>query len=302
PANLSTHTSEPSRRFNSICYDDDDDDDDEERTIPLRDIISQLPPNEELSTIPRKESDEFIKTSVKDLVPILKGKSMTFSNPLFHSNDDFNSSDDESLSDEDVPDDNIKIYLNLFFEFDDKYISSDVNPLFDKVLEDIESEDPYVSDLDEPVLRVTPLADVNEDECFDPGGDTDEIDAFLDIDTSMDINDGCMTQREIYSILRGDILYLESLLSDDTTTNSPPEVFLDRNTRSLSDINDLMMMVKVFDSRIHEKLFSLTYDCLDLEDSRAHDFVHRLLELLSLACINIWESNILDLIDLMFIY
>nr|GEY74048.1 hypothetical protein [Tanacetum cinerariifolium] len=45
-ANISTHTSEPSRRFNSICYDnDDDDDDDEERIIPLRDIISQLPPS-----------------------------------------------------------------------------------------------------------------------------------------------------------------------------------------------------------------------------------------------------------------
>nr|GEX78829.1 reverse transcriptase domain-containing protein [Tanacetum cinerariifolium] len=81
-ANLSTHTFEPSRRFNSICYDDGDDDD-EDRTIPLRDIISQLPPsivittsppvlptedpedslimgNKDLSTILEKESDEFI--------------------------------------------------------------------------------------------------------------------------------------------------------------------------------------------------------------------------------------------------
>ncbi|GJW92964.1 hypothetical protein Tco_0172636 [Tanacetum coccineum] len=33
--NLSTHTPEPLRRLNSICYDDDDDDDDdEESTIP----------------------------------------------------------------------------------------------------------------------------------------------------------------------------------------------------------------------------------------------------------------------------
>nr|GEU83860.1 hypothetical protein [Tanacetum cinerariifolium] len=42
-ANLSTHTPEPSGRFNSICYDDDDNDDDEESTIPLNDIISQIP-------------------------------------------------------------------------------------------------------------------------------------------------------------------------------------------------------------------------------------------------------------------
>ncbi|GKA70765.1 hypothetical protein Tco_0776904 [Tanacetum coccineum] len=39
-AYLSTHTPEPSRCFNSICYDDDDDDDDEESTIPLNEIIS----------------------------------------------------------------------------------------------------------------------------------------------------------------------------------------------------------------------------------------------------------------------
>ncbi|GKB55370.1 hypothetical protein Tco_0906123 [Tanacetum coccineum] len=84
-AKLSTYTTEPSRRFNYF-YDDDD----EESSIPLRDIISKLPPsiaitpvlptlepedslimgNEELSTIPEKESDEFIKSSVEDLVPI----------------------------------------------------------------------------------------------------------------------------------------------------------------------------------------------------------------------------------------
>ncbi|GKG08893.1 hypothetical protein Tco_0334725, partial [Tanacetum coccineum] len=71
-----------------------DDDDDEERTMPLSEIISQLPPSivitssspvlliedpedsiimgdEDLSTIPKKESDEFIKSSVENLVPIL---------------------------------------------------------------------------------------------------------------------------------------------------------------------------------------------------------------------------------------
>nr|GFB63925.1 hypothetical protein [Tanacetum cinerariifolium] len=90
-ANLSTHTPEPSRHFNSICYDDNDDD--KEKTIPLRDIISQLsssivittsPPvlpiedpedslimgNEELRTILEKESDKVKKSSVEDFVPI----------------------------------------------------------------------------------------------------------------------------------------------------------------------------------------------------------------------------------------
>ncbi|GJV29644.1 hypothetical protein Tco_1386092 [Tanacetum coccineum] len=163
-ANVSTHTPEPSRRFNSIYYDDDDD---EESTIPLNEIISQLPQSiaitpvlptmepedslimedEHLRTIPEKESDEFIKSSVEDLVPIPSESEdlsedlsdiesecdmpfcddfTTFSNPLFDSNDDFTSSDDESLSDEDVPEENFKIYSNPLF--DEEIISTKIDP------------------------------------------------------------------------------------------------------------------------------------------------------------------------------
>ncbi|GKE66929.1 hypothetical protein Tco_1521090 [Tanacetum coccineum] len=362
--------------------------------------------NEELSTIPKKESGEFIKSSVEDLVPIpsesedtsesdskcilpscdnfssinvYEKKSVTFSNPLFDSNDDFTSSNDKSLSDEDVPKDN-----------------------------NIESKDSYVSNLDESALLVTPFFDFNEDECFDPGGDvdeieflfhrdpstptisvvfilegftdeppleenddlfdlefnenewkkilydaaiddlmiedkifdprgdTDEINIFLDIDISTNIKD-------CYHDSDGDILYLKSLLSDHTILSLPPKVFLDHDPRSLSDINDLKIMVKVFDLGIHEKTFSPTYvslpfedrhylsltyairiflpyliypvdsflllssgsediifdpgisafhfsslklDCPDFEDSRAHGFVHRSLDLRSLACLS----------------
>nr|GEU48719.1 hypothetical protein [Tanacetum cinerariifolium] len=72
-------------------------------------------------------------------------------------------------------------YSNPLFEFDDEYISSDVNPLFDEVLENIENKDSY---LDEPNLLVTPLFDANEDECLDPGGDVDEIELQLHHDPS----------------------------------------------------------------------------------------------------------------------
>ncbi|GKB55613.1 hypothetical protein Tco_0911799 [Tanacetum coccineum] len=264
-ANLSTHTPEPSQRFNSICYDDDYDEDDEERTIPLNEIISQLPSSiavtpvlptmepkdslimgdENLSTIPEKESDEVVKSSVEDLVLIPSesedtsdndsecdlpfcGNSVTFSNPLFDANDDFTSSDDESLPEEDVLEENFKIYSNSLFEFDEEYISSDINPLYNKVLEDIENKNSYVSNLDELALLVTPLSDANEDECFDPRGDIDEIDAFLDIDVSTDIEDG-------YHDSEGDIIYLESLFINDTIPNLPPEVFLDHDPKSLND-------------------------------------------------------------------
>ncbi|GKB92420.1 hypothetical protein Tco_0964692, partial [Tanacetum coccineum] len=245
-ANLSTHTPEPSRRFNFI-YDDDED-----STIPLNEIISQIPPSiaitpvlptmepedslimrdENLSTIPEKESDEFIKSSVEDLVPIPSesedtsdsdkecdlpfcDNSVTFSNPLFNDNDDFTSSDDESLPEEDVPEENFKIYSNPLFEFDEEYISSDVNPLFNKVLEDIESKDSYVSNLDEQALLVTHLSELNEDECFDPGGD--EIEACLTSDSIPPGIDDADFDPE------GDILLLEKLLNDDPSSPLPPK-------------------------------------------------------------------------------
>ncbi|GKB27646.1 hypothetical protein Tco_0867047 [Tanacetum coccineum] len=291
-ANISIHTLEPSRHFNSF-YDDDDY---EESIIPLNEIVSQIPPsiaitpvlptlepedslimgNEDLSTIPEKKSDEFIKSSVKDLVPIpsesedtsgsdsecdlssyndfspinvFEEKSMTFSNPLFDSNDDFISSDDESLSDKDVPKDNVKIYSNPLFEFDDEYISSDVNPLFDEVLKNIKSE-------------------------------IDEIDAFLDIDVSTDIENG-------YHDSEGDIIYLESLLINDTIHNLPLEVFLDHDPRSLKDEpdkDDLKRMVKVSTPTFMRNFFLQHMIASDYEDSHARGFVHRSLELQSLAC------------------
>ncbi|GJX41138.1 hypothetical protein Tco_0256128, partial [Tanacetum coccineum] len=195
-------------------------------------------------------------------INIPEGNSVTFSNPLFDSNNDFTSSDKESLSDEDVPEDNVKIYSNPLFEFDDEYISSDVNPLFDEVLEDIESKDSYVPKLDEPDLLVTPLSDSNEDECFDPGVVIDEIDAFLDIDVSTDVKDG-------YHDSEGDIIYLERLLINNTFPNLPSEVFLDHEPRSLKDEpnkDGLKSMVKVFDPGIYEKFFSPTYVRLSFED------------------------------------
>nr|GEZ54950.1 hypothetical protein [Tanacetum cinerariifolium] len=100
--------------------------------------------DEHLITIPETESNEVIKSSVKNLVPIpseyevtfydesesdvpIKDESSpvftTFSNPLFVCNDDFTSSDDESLSDEDVLIEDFKVYSNPLS--DDEEINSD---------------------------------------------------------------------------------------------------------------------------------------------------------------------------------
>nr|GEV97309.1 hypothetical protein [Tanacetum cinerariifolium] len=329
-ANLSAISSQ---RFNSFCYDDDDDYDYKESTLLLNEINFQIPPsivittshpvlptedpevsrimgNEELNTIPEKESDEFIKSSVEDLVPIpnesedtsgsesvcilpscddfspidvLEEKAVTFSKPLFNSNDDFISSDDESLSDEDVPRDNVKIYSNPLFEFDDEYISSDINPLFDEVLEDIECKDSYDPILDESTLLVIHLSDANKDECFDSGGNDDEINV-------LDCEDG-------YYDSEGDILYLESLLNDDLVhrdpsipamsvafilegiVNEPPleenDDLFDLESKKNDEwkkilyvvqIDDLMSEDKIFDPGIHDQNFSQTYVSLPFED------------------------------------
>ncbi|GKC08607.1 hypothetical protein Tco_1000217 [Tanacetum coccineum] len=141
-----------------------DDDDDEESSIPVRDIISELPlcvaithdlPTEEpeyslsmgdkhLDTISKTKSDKVIKSSVENLVPIPSESKdfsdnesecdmpvcddfTTFSNPLFDFNDDFTSNDDKSLSNEDVPKENFKMYSNPLFD-DEEIISTKIDP------------------------------------------------------------------------------------------------------------------------------------------------------------------------------
>ncbi|GKA88078.1 hypothetical protein Tco_0809842 [Tanacetum coccineum] len=94
--------------------------------------------------------------SSDDISPIsnFKEKSVTFSNPVFDSNDDFTFSDNDSLSDEDVPED------------------------------DIECKDSYDFNLDESTFLVTPLSDSNKDECLTP---SDDIELLLHHDPSISV-------------------------------------------------------------------------------------------------------------------
>nr|GEU86720.1 reverse transcriptase domain-containing protein [Tanacetum cinerariifolium] len=93
----------------------------------------QIEDPEDLVLIPSESEDtsgsdsECVLPLCDDFSPInvFEEEFVTFSNPLFNSNDDFTSSDDESLSDKDVSKKNVKIYSNPLFEFDDEYISSD---------------------------------------------------------------------------------------------------------------------------------------------------------------------------------
>nr|GEZ82393.1 hypothetical protein [Tanacetum cinerariifolium] len=94
--------------------------------------------DEHLDTIPETESNEFIKSSVENLVPNLSESEdlsdsecdmparddfTTFSNILFDADDDFSSSDDASFSDEDI---SKEIYSNPLF--DEEIISVKIDP------------------------------------------------------------------------------------------------------------------------------------------------------------------------------
>ncbi|GKD42715.1 hypothetical protein Tco_1267360 [Tanacetum coccineum] len=99
--------------------------------------------DEQLGTIPEMESDELIKSSVKNLVSTLSESEdlsdiesecnvpvcddfTTVSNPLFDGDNDFSSSDDKSFSDEEVPKENFKIFSNPLS--DEEIISTKMDP------------------------------------------------------------------------------------------------------------------------------------------------------------------------------
>ncbi|GJX91071.1 reverse transcriptase domain-containing protein [Tanacetum coccineum] len=111
--------------------------------------------------------DEHLRTfSVEEIVPIPR------------ESEDTSGSDSanvlplcDDLSSINVPRDNFLTFSNPFFEFDVNFNSSDINPLFDQMLEDIECKDSYDSNLDESTFLVTPLSDSNKDECLALGDD-----------------------------------------------------------------------------------------------------------------------------------
>nr|GEZ83112.1 hypothetical protein [Tanacetum cinerariifolium] len=148
-----------------------------------------------LSTILKTESDEVIKSSAKNLVPIsseyevtsddesecdvpIKDESSlvftTFLNSLFGCIDDFTSSNDELLSNEDVPMENFKSYSNSLFD-DEDFNSEEIDPHYFNVesgrIESLSNQDtlldssPKFDYLEEFTSEIMPTSIVNE-ECI----------------------------------------------------------------------------------------------------------------------------------------
>ncbi|GJW08796.1 hypothetical protein Tco_1571219 [Tanacetum coccineum] len=251
---LAEYTNIPSWNLPTSSYDDDDD---EESSIPLKDIIiSGLPPcvaitpvlstekpvdslimeDEHLDTILDTESDKFIKSSVENLVQNpsesedfsdIKSECdvpdcddsqttnfSTFSNPLF---DDSTSSDDESSHEEVIHEMNFKTYSNPLFDHDEEINSSEFNPTHnedhDSTLKDVRFDAEFYL-LESLVNRDTLMTSLpNIDFLLDEFAS--ELTRLQSIPSGID---------NINLDPEGDILFLESLLYDNSSPR-PPESF-----------------------------------------------------------------------------
>nr|GEX68768.1 hypothetical protein [Tanacetum cinerariifolium] len=134
--------------WNRPAFEDDDEDYAITPDFLITDSLSMG--DEHLDTISAMESDEFIKSSVENLVsnpskfedececdvPDCDDSQTTnfstFSNPLF---DDFTFSDDKSSHEEVIYEMSFKTYSNPLFDLDEKIISSEFNPIHNEDLD-----------------------------------------------------------------------------------------------------------------------------------------------------------------------
>ncbi|GKB48913.1 reverse transcriptase domain-containing protein [Tanacetum coccineum] len=160
--------------------------------------------------------------------------------------------------------------------------SSPMNSLFLKKMVE-ENENSNVSNSDEPVLLNTPLS--YKVECSDPEDDIDEIDAFLAMEVSSNFEEG-------YYDSEGDVIFLESLLSDDSTHNLAPEVISDHEPKQNESIHNTSITFSprsdplhhefageliTLPSRIvreHEEYLSLMTVLCEISTSRSQENVH----------------------------
>ncbi|GJS66197.1 hypothetical protein Tco_0680761, partial [Tanacetum coccineum] len=223
-------------------------------------VESLIMKDEHIDTIPATESDEVIKSSVENLVPILsesedafddvcdlpvcddfpKSHLVSFSNPLFDINDDCTSSDDESFSEEDVPMENFKFFSNPLFDLDEEIVSTEVNLIQNEVLESITSiprgiDSFYAeSNLIESLLNQNTL-----------------IDSTSKIDSILDEFAGEITLLK--SIPPGEIHLVERLLCDNSSPLPPKELNVEISIESFSlspipveDSDSLMEEIDLF--------------------------------------------------------
>nr|GEX93191.1 hypothetical protein [Tanacetum cinerariifolium] len=307
-ANLSTHTS---KCLHSFCYDDDDDDEDYTSAItPNEPVLSTEEPDNSLSigdahldTILATESDEVIKSSVENLMPIpsksegipdhmcdvpfhdnsppldvSKGQYEDFS----ESNDEFSSTDDDSFSFDKIdyveasPPDSELVSLEVM-----EIVIPEVGGIDDDILLTIKD---YI--LRENLLNVNHLftkieaSNDNPIPFYDPIisrtpltlTPSRESDFFLEVDAFFAVEDEPTLSQFPQSYLdpEGDILLLEAFLNDDHSS--------DFKTKSSStSLNSLLEETNKFANSLPEfttfsnVLFDAEYESDSSDDRSCSD-------------------------------
>nr|GEX89270.1 hypothetical protein [Tanacetum cinerariifolium] len=206
--------------------------------------------DEHLETIPEKESDEFIKSSVENLIPSLSESEdlsdsecdvpacddfKTFSNPLFDVDGDFSSSDNESFLDEDI---SKEIYSNLLFY--EEIISMKIDPHHfnaeSDLIESLLNHDPSIISSS---LKIDSLLDEFAGELI----------LLKSIPSRIDETD-CDHEEEIRLI--------EKLLYDNSSPR-PPEEFISKNSdAAIESFSPPHILVEDSDSLMEEIDLSFT--------------------------------------------
>ncbi|GKE95368.1 hypothetical protein Tco_1580223 [Tanacetum coccineum] len=172
--------------------------------------------DEVINNTPERENDEFIKSSVDDLVPIPRESEVTpvcddlecdmpVNTPLSTKR----GCDDSKPRSYDVT------FSNPLFEFNDDFILCNDNSIFDEEFEDISSLDPPKS----APLNYEPLGNSDSMSRSIETSDLilEELTAEIGLDDSIptEIDDG-------YYDSEGDILFLEHLLIEETFSDPTP--------------------------------------------------------------------------------
>nr|GEY56923.1 hypothetical protein [Tanacetum cinerariifolium] len=185
--------------WNRPAFYNNGDDDEEDYTVAVTpDFLitdSLIMKNEHLDTIPETESDEFIKSSVENLV-LIPSESEDFSDIESEcdmpdcddsqtTNFSTTSSDDESSHEEVIHEMSFKTYSNPLFDLDEEIIASEFNQIHNEDLDSTSKNDRF----DTKSYLLESL--LNHDESIPPGIDNDDSNS------------------------EGDNLFLERLLHDD---------------------------------------------------------------------------------------
>nr|GEW08204.1 hypothetical protein [Tanacetum cinerariifolium] len=197
--------------------------------------------DEHLDNIPATESDDFINSSVENLVSNpseSEGKSecdmpaseafTTFSNVLFDVDYDFYSSDEQSFSDEDVPE---KIYSNPLF--DEEIIPMKIDPhSFNAEFDLIES----MLNHDSSIIISSKI-----DSLFDEFAGEPTL--LKSISPRIDETD-CHPEEETH--------FTKRLLYDNSSPRPPKEIVSDNSNADIESFSPSPILIKDSDSRMEE--------------------------------------------------